>query len=157
MPNQQEDLKLLNASLDGEYLGIAAYQAALDSGLLSEGVKPIAAKFQSDHKAHAGLYRKAIVELGGTPGETKTWAEYAKMAPPPPLKSQEDVLRYAATLESGAASGTLATVAQFSSPKLAQLAASIVGVEAMHWAVLRSALGEAPVPVSVIAADGSYA
>jgi hypothetical protein len=34
---------------------------------------------------------------------------------------------------------------------LAGLAASIVGVEAMHWAVLRNALGEDPVPVSFIA------
>lgn len=157
MINEQADLKILNASLDGEYLGIAAYQAALDSGLLGDGVKPVATKFQSDHKAHASLYRKAITELGGKPADSKSWAEYAAAAPPPPLKSQEDVLRYAAKLESGAASGTLATVAQFTSPKLAQLAASIVGVEAMHWAVLRSALGEAPVPVSVISVDSSYA
>lgn len=54
-------------------------------------------------------------------------------------------------LVSGAVSGALVTVAHFSAPKLAQLAVSIVGVEAMHWAVLRRALGEAPVPVSVIA------
>jgi len=31
---------------------------------------------------------------------------------------------------------------------LAQAAASILGDEAMHWAVLRQALGEAPVPAA---------
>ena len=151
MADKKKDLELLNGSLNGEYFGIAAYQAALESGLLTEGVKPVALKFQSDHKAHAGRYRKEILDLKGTPIETKTWAQYAAAYPPPPLKTQEDVLRYAATLESGSASATLATVARFSSPRLAGLAASIVGVEAMHWAVLRNALGEDPVPVSFIA------
>jgi Ferritin-like domain len=151
MTELQNDLSLLNASLDGEYFGIAAYQAAVNSGLLSDGVRQVAEKFQSDHKAHAGLYREAILELGGTPVETKSWAEYAAAFPPPALKSQADILRYAASLESSSASGTLGTVAKFSTPKLAELAASIVGVEAMHWAVLRNALGETPVPGSVIA------
>jgi hypothetical protein len=67
MADQQKDLELLNASLNGEYFGIAAYQAALDSGLLTERVKPVALKFQSDHKVHAGLYRKAIFDLKGRP------------------------------------------------------------------------------------------
>lgn len=150
MSNQRKNIDLLNESLDGEYFGIAAYQAAIDSGLPSEDVKKVATKFQSDHRAHAGLYRKAIQEMEGTPCVSKSWGEYSAAFPPPPLNSQEDVLRYAATLEKSAAAGTLATVAKFTLPNLATLAASIVGVEAMHWAVLRMALGEDPVPVSVI-------
>jgi hypothetical protein len=34
----------------------------------------------------------------------------------------------------------------FADRNLAQVAASILGDEAMHWAVLRQVLGESPVP-----------
>ena len=56
--------------------------------------------------------------------------------------------------EKSAASASAASVAQFSSPKLALLAASIAGVEAMHWSALLGALGENPVPVSFIPMPG---
>jgi hypothetical protein len=39
-------------------------------------------------------------------------------------------------------------VPQFGNRDLAQAAASILGDEAMHWAVLRQALGDAPVPAA---------
>jgi hypothetical protein len=57
------------------------------------------------------------------------------------------VLHYAVSLENSAA---VASVGEFSSPDLAVLAASIAGVEAMHWSALLGALGENPVPVSFI-------
>ena len=60
------------------------------------------------------------------------------------------MLRYAASLESSGASGSVASVAELSTPELALLAASIAGVEAMHWSTLLGALGENPVPVSFI-------
>ena len=44
MADKKKDLELLNGSLNGEYFGIAAYQAALDSGLLTEGVKSVNSK-----------------------------------------------------------------------------------------------------------------
>ncbi len=40
----------------------------------------------------------------------------------------------------------LGAVPVFGDRSLAQVAASILGDEAMHWAVLRQALGEQPVP-----------
>jgi hypothetical protein len=39
----------------------------------------------------------------------------------------------------------------FANRDLAHAAASILGDEAMHWAVLRQALGEAPVPSAFMA------
>jgi len=60
------------------------------------------------------------------------------------------VLEYAASLEQSGASSSVASVAQLSSPDLALLAASIAGVEAIHWSVLLGALGENPAPVSFI-------
>ncbi len=144
----QNDLDLLNRSLSGEFFGIAAYQAALDSGLLEDGVADVAKKFQSDHNGHAELIRGLIEGMGGTPVQPLSAADYAKDYPP--LNSQEDILRYAVTLEKSAASGHLSTVAKFKNPELSETAASILGDEAMHWSVLLGALGENPVPVTFI-------
>lgn len=148
--DSQKDIDLLNASLGGEYFGIAAYDAAMGSGLLEDGVRAVAQKFQDDHKEHAQRFQAAIVDLGGDPIRTKTWDQYASEYPPPPLESQADILRYAASLEESGASASIASVGEFTSPDLARMAASIAGVEAMHWSVLLGALGEDPVPVSAI-------
>ena len=150
----EKDIAILNASLEGEYFGIAAYEAAIGSGLLEASVRSVAKKFQSDHESHAERLHAVIVDLGGKPVETKTWDEYAADYPPPPLASQEDVLRYAASLESGGAAASVRSVSELSTPELARLSASIAGVEAMHWSVLLSALGEDPVPVSFIPVNG---
>ena len=150
MSDTDTDIEILNHSLGGEYFGIAAYDAAIGTGLLEDGVREVAQKFQGDHKQHAERIREAITSLGGQPIETKSWEQYAAEFPPPTLKSQADILRYAASLEESGARGSVASVGEFSSPKLARLAASIAGVEAMHWSVLLGALGDPPVPVSFI-------
>jgi hypothetical protein len=43
----RSDVDLLNESLAGEHLGIAAYEAALGSGLLDEATAGVARAFQS--------------------------------------------------------------------------------------------------------------
>ncbi len=145
-----QDVEILNRSLAGEYFGIAAYQAAIGTGLLEDGVRAVAEKFQGDHRQHAQRIQEAVIGLGGDPIKAKTWERYASEFPPPPLKSQVDVLLYAVSLEESAAIASAASVAEFSSPELSLLAASIAGVEAMHWSALLGALGENPVPVSFI-------
>ena len=45
-----------------------------------------------------------------------------------------------------AVSAYLGAVPVFENRELAKAAASILGDEAMHWAILRNALGEDPVP-----------
>ncbi len=146
----KKDIEILNASLGGEYFGISAYDAAISTGLLESEVRAVAEKFQGDHKEHAQRIQEAIRGLGGDPIKTKSWEQYASDFPPPPLNSQADILRYAASLEQSGASGSVAAVGEYSSPELAQLAASIAGVEAMHWSVLLGARGENPSPVSFI-------
>ena len=59
------DIEILNASLGGEYFGIAAYQAAIGTGLLEDGVVAVAEKFQADHQQHALRIQEAITRLGG--------------------------------------------------------------------------------------------
>ena len=61
------------------------------------------------------------------------------------------MLRFAAGLEKGAVSAYLGAVPLFADKALAQVAASILGDEAMHLAVLRQVLGETPVPTAFMA------
>ena len=60
------------------------------------------------------------------------------------------MLRFAAQFEKGAVSAYLNAVPVFSDRDLAKAAASILGDGAMHWAVLRHAVGEVPVPVAFV-------
>lgn len=138
------DVEILNTALGAEQGAIAAYQVGAESGLLKKPVRDLAVTFQGHHKAHADLLAKTVKKLGGTPSEAKTVAQYH--FPTDKLKTGTDVLRFAATLEKGAVSAYLGAIPLFANRDLAKAAGSILGDEAMHWAVLRQALGEAPVP-----------
>ena len=56
------------------------------------------------------------------------------------------MLRFAAGLEKGATTAYLGALPGFYNRDLSKAAGSILGDEAMHWAVLLHALGEDPVP-----------
>lgn len=142
------DIEILNAALSHEYQAIAAYQLGAESGLLQKPVLDVAVKFQDHHKAHAKLLAATVEKLGGSPVTTKTIAEYA--FPVEQLKSQADVLQFAAGLEKGAASAYLGALPKFQNKELLSAAGSILGDETMHWAILLNALGEDPVPTAFI-------
>lgn len=137
-----DDVSILNTALGAELEAIAAYQLGAESGLLQKPVLDLAVTFQGHHKEHADLLAKTVEKLGGKPVAAK--AKYA--FPTDKLKSQEDVLRFAAMLEKGAVSAYLGAVPLFANRDLSKAAASILGDEAMHWAILRNALGDIPVP-----------
>lgn len=143
-----EDIAILNTALALEYQAIAAYQAGAESNLLQKPVLDVAVKFQSHHRAHAGVLADTVQKLGGTPVQAMSVRDYG--FPLDKLKSQADVLRFAAGLEKGAAGAYLGAVPAFHNRDLAKAAASILGDETMHWAVLLNALGEDPVPVAFI-------
>ena len=138
----ESDVRILNTALGAELEAIAAYQVGAESGLLSKGVLPLAVQFQGHHKEHAAALVATVQKLGGKPVAAKDKYQF----PVEKLKVEADVLRFAAGLERGAISAYLGAVPVFADRALAQVAASILGDEAMHWAVLRQALGEAPVP-----------
>ena len=138
----EQDIRILNTAIGAELEAIAAYQVGAESGLLQPQVLALAVTFQGHHKEHADILSKTIVKLGGKPVLAKAKYNF----PVENLKSQTDVLQFAASLEKGAVSAYLNAVPLFGNPELAKAAASILGDEAMHWAVLRNALGEAPVP-----------
>ncbi len=109
-------------------------------------MKSLALTFQAQHQEHAQLLAKTIAKLGGKPSAAKAKYDFPKDK----LKKQPDLLRFAASLEQAAVSAYLASIPQFASRDLSKAAASILGDEAMHWAVLRQALGEAPVPSAFV-------
>lgn len=147
-PTAMSDVDVMNQGLAGEHFGIAAYAAALGSGLLDESVAGVARSFQADHERHRDLLIEQIELRGGTPVVALEAAEYAKEYPP--LTSVGDILAYAIELEAGAARGSVFSVDKYEDRELALLAARIGAVEAQHWAVLLGATGANPVPSPLI-------
>ena len=143
----ESDTRILNTALGADLEAIAAYQVGAESGLLQKPVLDLAVTFQGHHKEHADVLAKTIAKLGGKPVAAKSKYTF----PTENLKTQNDVLRFAATLEKGAVSAYLGAVPVFGDRELARAAASILGDEAMHWAILRNALGESPVPTAFVA------
>jgi rubrerythrin len=144
--DKASDTRILNTALAAELEAIAAYQVGAESGLLQKPVLDLAVTFQGHHKEHADILAKTIQKLGGKAVAAKSKYTF----PVEKLKSQADVLRFAAGLEQGAVSAYLGAVPLFGNRDLSKAAASILGDEAMHWAVLRNALGEAPVPSAFV-------
>ena len=142
----QQDVQILNTALGAELEAIAAYQLGAESKLLEKPVLDLAVTFQGHHKAHADVLAQTVEKLGGKPAVAKARYDF----PVDQLKSQADVLRFAARLEQGAVSAYLGAVPLFGNRDLSKAAASILGDEAMHWAILRNALGENPVPAAFV-------
>lgn len=142
----EADARILNTALGAELEAIAAYGVGAASGLLQKPALDLAVRFQGHHKAHADLLAATIGKLGASPVEARSKYEF----PTDQLKTEADVLRFAAGLERGAVSAYLGAVPLFAERELAKAAASILGDEAMHWAVLRHVLGEDPVPAAFV-------
>jgi hypothetical protein len=140
------DVAILNSALAAELEAIAAYGVGAGSGLLKGAVLALAGAFRGHHQQHADVLAGAITRLGGKAVAAKPSYRF----PVETLKTQDDVLRFAANLEKGAVSAYLGAVPLFKDRDLSKAAASILGDEAMHWAVLRQAVGEDPVPAAFV-------
>lgn len=99
------------------------------------------------NKRHAELLAATIGKLGGRAVDAREKYGF----PVDTLKNQTDVLRFAAALEKGAVSAYLGAIPLFGNRDLAKAAGSILGDEAMHWAILRNAVGDVPVPDAFVA------
>ena len=137
----ESDAGILNVALGLEHQGINAYTLGAKSGLLQKPVLDIALKFQDDHKIHRDLLIGAILKLGGKPVEEKSLDVYAKALNANQLKSQEDVLKLALSLELGATNAYLGVMSDFKNTAFAKVAARLAADEVAHWAVLNNALG----------------
>lgn len=138
----RQDIRILNTAIDAEHEAVAAYQLGAESGLLEPSVLKLAVQFQGHHKQHIDALSAAVRSLGGVGASAKSDYDF----PVASLKMQSDVLAFAAGLERGAVSAYAGAIPVFDNRDLSAAAASILADEAMHWAVLRSALGLDPVP-----------
>lgn len=141
------DVQILNTAIAAELEAIAAYQLGAESKLLTKPVLALALTFQGHHKEHVALLSSTVEKLGGKPVIAKARYNF----PVDQLKTEIDVLRFASKLEQGAVSAYLGAVPLFGNRDLSKAAASILGDEAMHWAILRQAIGEVPVPSAFMA------
>lgn len=137
----ENDIRILTTAVAAEHEAVAAYGVGAASGLLTAPTLAVAKSFRDHHRQHVDALVDAIKGLGGAvPGEQEH--EF----PVSELKTEADVLTFAAGLERGAVSAYAGAIPLFDNRDLSRAAASILADEAMHWAVLRHALGQDPVP-----------
>lgn len=137
------DVAVLQGALALEHEGIAAYQIAGSSGLLTPDVLKIALVFLGHHKGHRDSLASLISKAGGKAVEPKSDAEYIKELDLGTLKTQGDVVVLATRLELGAANAYVGQIAALKDRSLATLFAQLSTDEAVHWAILNNALGNA--------------
>lgn len=134
------DLATLNAAIALELAGIKAYADAAKTGLVSAAVLKVVSGFVADHTAHAQALSAAVKAGGGVPATTPATLVY------PSLKSENDIIRFALVVEEKAASTYLSVIPDLKNRDLAQVAASILGVETTHVAKLCDVLGQRSYP-----------
>lgn len=139
----EADAALINTAIALEHEGIAAYQIAAESGLLQPAVLEVGVLFQSHHKAHRDELAQVVKTLGGVPVEAESQAFYAERIEASKLKNQADILQLAIGLERGAANAYLGVLPGLADPDFHLLFARLAADEAMHWAALKGAVGEA--------------
>lgn len=137
-----QDVQLLNAAIALEHEGIAAYQIAAESGLLTPDVLKIGITFQGHHKQHRDDLASAVRRLGGQPVAAKALSAYAADLGAGSLKDQAGVMKLALKLERGAANAYIGLIPSLDQTEFHVLAARMAGDEAFHAATLGNALGE---------------
>jgi rubrerythrin len=132
------DVKLLSAALALELAEIKAYGDAIASGMLSPPVQATLQSFAADHAAHRDTLTAALAKAGASAS-----SEFAPLESPVP-HSEADVLANAYGLERQIAALYLGATAQYADRELTATAASILGVETAHVALLAEALRRWP-------------
>lgn len=144
---QSRDVDVIQTALALEHEGIAAYQIAGKSGLLSPGTLKLALIFMGHHQAHRDSLAKLVSQAGDRPVEPKSDAQYISELKLDALKSEGDVVALATRLERGAASAYIGQITALRDPKLTRLFAEISADEAIHWTTLNNAMGT-PIPAA---------
>ncbi len=135
------DVGVMQGALALEHEGIAAYKIAAGSGLLSQGTIAVATVFLGHHEGHRDALAKLIAQAGGKPVEPKSNDEYIKALNIAALKSEADVVKFAAGLEQGATNAYVGQIAAIRDKQIAHLFAQLGTDEAVHWALLNAAAG----------------
>ncbi len=130
-----DDLAILNVALGLELQAVAAYQAGAESKLLPNAVLDIAVSFQHDHKRHRDAIIGLIKKYGGTPVGPQSSYDFGT------IKTAEDILKLAFTLEQGAVDAYLANAYKLKSDVILDAAVPILVDEVRHTTTFKLALG----------------
>lgn len=132
------DVEILNRALDLENMAVAAYTAgsALLSGPTLEGARRIL----EQEREHAQALSRTIRGLGVEPNRAKAPSAYNFPTP----KGPQDVVKFAARLESSVIAAYIEAIPRLSDPKLRQTSAAIATDEAEHLTFLLQRQGKGP-------------
>lgn len=151
------DATLVLTALSLEKLAIDTYQAALDAGWLTLPlVQDVAKYFQGQHRDHAELLSSTATKLGQDPSKV-TANEYLNTqvvtpavalikAAPDPAAAQTATIELAISLEDAAAQTYTKAGGILTTTALRQAIMSIGAIEAKHYSVLSSVIGQPEVP-----------
>jgi Ferritin-like domain len=161
MAANETDLTLLRTASSIEVLAVNTYQAAIDSGLVTdEAIASAATLFQSQHADHGAALQAQTTDLGGeaytdpNPFLQENVVDPALTA----VTDQLSVVRLALDLEDAAAQTYALAGGVLSTPTLRQIIMSIGGVESRHLAVLRGVVdgaGVAQTPDGFLSTEGA--
>jgi hypothetical protein len=136
------DVQMLQTAASIEHLAVATYDTALTLDFIGGGsanpvVKAFAEKTKEQHQQHADAFNAAATRLGGKAQDQPDpvllgVVNNAK----PSLTGPAQVVDLALELEDGAAQTYVANVGAYSNKNARSVAASIMGVEAQHAAIL---------------------
>jgi hypothetical protein len=137
------EIALAQFAASVELAAVAAYQAAIDSGKVTDSnIGAVATLFQSHHMEHAGALNGLVTANGGdaAPANASLLAAVG-----PTLQAAADqtaVLDIAFGLEQAAASTYLLGMGILTIPEAFNALASILPIEAQHATALGAALGK---------------
>jgi Ferritin-like domain len=145
-----DDVMILRTASSVEALAVAAYQTAIDSGLVSTAAVADAAKlFQGQHSEHLELFAGLTEQAGGMPFRDPNPAILEQLQPRvDALSDEKGVVQLAYDLEVAAAETYQSNVSMFADASLNAAIMSVGGVESRHVAVLASVLRTPAVPVA---------
>ena len=123
-----------------ENFAVAVYDKAIQNAAalkISDPVAKAAVLFKSQHAEHASAFNAAATQLGGQPyTDPNPTAAKAFESTIAALKTEQDVLKLAFSLEQIAAETYQGVGMKLSTPMLRQTAMTVGGVEARHMAIL---------------------
>jgi rubrerythrin len=139
----QNDAGILSSAIRLENTAVAAYAAAVNSGVLTPPFRRTAALFGRQEAEHAAALTAALKSLGGTP---PTGTDAKLLAPLKGARSQKQIAQFAIELETMAVAAYHDASKKLQQARLLQTSAQIMSNEGQHLVVLRQALGKDPVP-----------
>lgn len=129
------DIDILNYALTLEYLEAAMYRQVLASGKLTGRAQQLAQIFGKEEQQHADTIAAVIGQLGGTPVMPRAGYNF------PAFSDQGTIMNFLIKIEDTGVGAYLGQVANIQSGDLLGAAASILPVEALHTASLRTLVG----------------